>query len=251
MTDALYFADLGADPHTGDIIEITGDEGRHAGAVKRARVGERLFVSDGAGRAVSGLVTHATKSVVTVQADRILQSADPVHQWTIVQALAKGERSDIAVESVTELGARRIYAWQAARSVVRWDARAGSPEKSAKGIVKWQAVARAASKQSRRFRIPEVGYIATSGLVDLIERADLALVAHERATTKLSAIQLPDSGEVVVIIGPEGGISDEEVERFTAHGALMVSLGDAVLRTSSAGIVALAQLQLLAQLQAG
>ncbi|MPN41712.1 hypothetical protein SDC9_189267 [bioreactor metagenome] len=135
--------------------------------------------------------------------------------------------------------------------MVRWDARAGIPDKSAKGLAKWQAVARASTKQSRRFRVPDVEYASTADIVDVIAGADLALVAHEEATIRLASVDVPATGEVVVIIGPEGGISPDELRCFEQAGATAVSLGDGVLRTSSAGVVSLAQLQVLAARQAG
>ena len=251
MTDALYLADLGADPRPGGLVELGGEEGRHAAVVKRTRVGEQLLVADGAGRAIRGPVIETTKQGLVVRIDEVLIAAPGRHRWTIVQALAKGERSEIAVESLTELGADRIIAWQASRSVVRWDARAGIPDKSAKGLAKWQAVARASTKQSRRFRVPDVEYASTADIVDVIAGADLALVAHEEATIRLASVDVPATGEVVVIIGPEGGISPDELRCFEQAGATAVSLGDGVLRTSSAGVVSLAQLQVLAARQAG
>ncbi|WP_341728607.1 16S rRNA (uracil(1498)-N(3))-methyltransferase [Brooklawnia sp.] len=249
MTDALYLADLGADPAPGDLIEVTGDEGRHAAVVKRTRVGEMLLVADGAGRAICGQVIEASKQSVVVRVDGVLAAPQHRHRWTAVQALAKGDRSEIAVESLTELGVDRVVAWQASRCVVRWDARPGIPDKSAKGVAKWQAVARAATKQSRRFRVPAVEYASTDNVVALILDASLALVAHEEATVPLAAVELPADGEVVVIIGPEGGISPDELQAFEEAGAKLVSLGDGVLRTSSAGVVSLAQLQVLAAQQ--
>lgn len=240
MTDPCYLAELGA-PSVGDVVQVAGEEGRHAAVVKRTRVGEVVLVADGRGRAIRGPVTEVGKQGISVQVDECLTSAPAAHRWTAVQALAKGDRSDIAVESLTELGATQIIAWQAARSVVRWD-EAG---KADKGVAKWQATARESTKQSRRFVVPEVSYASTERLAAVLGGADLALVAHEDADRPLAGVALPATGEVVIVVGPEGGISPEELARFTAAGAQLVSLGDGVLRTSTAGIVALAQLQAL------
>lgn len=241
MTEHCYLADL-ATARLGGSVTVGGDEGRHAAVVKRTRLGEVVLLTDGRGQAIRGPVIEVGKQSISVQVAELLSAAPGRHRWTAVQALAKGDRSDIAVESLTELGAARIVAWQAARSVVRWDA------KAAKGITKWQATARESTKQSRRFIVPEVSYATTREVIELVRAADLVLVCHEQAITPLAHVQLPEAGEVVLIVGPEGGISAEELAGFETAGAKLVSLGDGVLRTSSAGVVALAQLQVLANL---
>lgn len=240
MTDALYLAEL-ADLAVGDVIEITGDEGRHAATVKRTRVGEHLLVADGNGLGVSGEVVAVAKTLVQLRVDEIFEPSPSRYQWVAVQGLAKGERSDIAVEALTELGADEIIAWQSQRSVSRWDG------KVEKGVAKWVSTARQATKQSRRFRVPKIRY-AAADIVEALGDCDLILVAHEEATEPLARIQLPSQGRVGVVIGPEGGISETELARFQEAGAKIISLGDGVLRTSTAGLVALAQLQALVEL---
>ena len=240
MTDALYLAEV-AGVALGDLVEITGDEGRHAATVKRTRVGEHLLVADGLGRAIRGEVVEVAKAAVRVRIDEVLEQTARPHQWVAVQGLAKGERSDIAVEALTELGADEIIAWQSERSVSRWDGKVD------KGVAKWAMTARQATKQSRRFTVPRIGY-AAADIVEHLADCDLVLVAHEEATTPLARIELPSQGRIAVVIGPEGGISERELERFVAAGAQVVSLGDGVLRTSTAGLVALAQLQAMVTL---
>lgn len=242
MTDALYLTDL-TGVTVGGVVQVGGDEGRHAAVVKRTRVGESVLVSDGAGHAACGEVIEVTKQSIAVQVGELLDEPAGRHRWTVVQGLAKGDRSEIAVEAMTELGADRIIAWQASRSVSRWDGKVD------KGIAKWQSTAREATKQSRRFRVPEVGYLTTRGLTDLIAGAALAVICHEEATEPLVRVPLPVDGEVVVVVGPEGGISPDELDAFRAAGGRLVSLGGGVLRTSTAGLVALAQLAGLATLQ--
>lgn len=248
MTDACYLAELGG-AQPGDLVEVTGDEGRHAAVVKRTRVGETVLVSDGRGSAIRGDVVEVGKQQISVRVTQCLSAPTTAHHWTVVQALAKGDRQETAVESLTELGATRIVAWQAARCVVRWDARPGAAGKADRGVEKWQATAKESTKQSRRFRVPQVEYATTEQVLLLISGADLALVCHEDATTPLAQVSLPEHGEVVVVVGPEGGLTSDELSAFRAAGGQLVSLGDGVLRTSSAGVVALAQLQVLAELR--
>lgn len=248
MTDACYLAELGG-AQPGDLVVVSGAEGRHAAVVKRTRVGEKVLVSDGRGAAIHGEVVEVGKQQISVRVTRCLSEPVTAHRWTVVQALAKGDRQEVAVESLTELGVARIVAWQAARSIVRWDGRAGAGGKADKGVERWQATARESTKQSRRFRVPKVEYATSEQLRTLISSADLALVCHEDAATPLAQISLPERGEVVVVIGPEGGLTVDELSAFQAVGGQLVSLGDGVLRTSSAGVVALAQLQVLADLR--
>lgn len=241
MTDPLFWADPGdiAAARPGTVITVGGDEGRHAATVRRLRAGESVMLADGAGRGVRGTVTAVAKSTIEVRVAELLQTPDDSLEIVAVQALAKGARSDIAIEAMTEMGVGRIVAWQAARSIVRWDA------KAAKGLAKWRTSAANAAKQSRRLRIPEVELADTGRVAGLLAGADLALVLHEEAAQPLRALPVPVSGRVVMVIGPEGGIAPAELETFTRSGAASVLVSDAVLRTSTAGVVALAQLRAL------
>ena len=241
MSDALFLARFDQ-VRIGGIVEVTGDEARHAVVVKRTRPGESVLLADGAGRAVRGRVVAAEKNRLALEVTEILASPPRAHRFVVAQALAKGDRSELAVEIMTELGVDEILAWQASRSIVRWQG-----ERGAKSLGRWAATAREATKQSRRFRIPEVSAADTSRVVERIGAAELALVLHESAEKTLSRVNLPEAGESLLIVGPEGGISPDELERFQQAGAVPVRISDGVLRTSTAGAIAIGQLTVLGE----
>ena len=240
MTEPLFLGDLDS-PRVGEEIVLAGDEGRHAADVRRIKQGEVVLISDGAGTAVRGPVTAVAKGSLTVRVADILHAGEPEVRYTIVQALPKGERAVLAVELLTEAGIDRIVPWQAERSVAKW-----SPDRVERGLARWRAAAREAAKQSRRFRVPVVTAPMTTAEVALrLPQVTLALVLHESATEPLALVDVPARGEIVFVVGPEGGLTDAEVETLTQAGGRAVSVSDAVLRTSTAGVVALAQLQAL------
>ncbi|TRY19520.1 16S rRNA (uracil(1498)-N(3))-methyltransferase [Tessaracoccus rhinocerotis] len=241
MSLPLFLAEL-AGVVVGGTATVTGDEARHAVAVKRIQVGEHVLLSDGAGRTVTGEVVTAGKQELVVRVDQVEDAPPPALEFVAVQALAKGERSELAVEMLTEVGVRRILAWQAARSIVRWQG-----DRAAKSLAKWQSTAREAMKQSRRTFLPEVTAAGTKDVAELLAAVDLALVLHEDATEHIAAVDLPEEGRVAVVVGPEGGISPEELETFRQAGARTVLISDGVLRTSTAGAVAVGQLEALAR----
>lgn len=241
MSLPLFLAEL-AGVVVGGTATVTGDEARHAVSVKRIRVGEQVMLSDGEGRTVTGEVLATGKQELAVRVDRIEDAPEPALEVLAVQALAKGDRSELAVEMLTEVGVRRILAWQAARSIVRWQG-----ERAAKSLAKWQSAAREAAKQSRRGFLPEVRAASTKDVAALVAEVDLALVLHEDSTEHIAEVSLPERGRVAVIIGPEGGISPEELEAFREAGAKPVLVSDGVLRTSTAGAVAVGQLKALSR----
>ena len=227
-----------ADASPGSLVEVTGDEAHHAVAVRRLREGEQVVLTDGRGTAVTGSVASTGKRVFTLSVESVAHEDRPEPAITVVQALPKGDRGELAVEVLTEVGVDRIVPWAAARSVAVWKG-----ERAAKSHAKWQATAREAAKQSRRPWLPEVASLAsTADLAAIVGEADLAVVLHEDATDPLSALDVPASGRIVVVVGPEGGISPEELDALAAAGARSVRLGAEVLRTSTAGVVAVAAL---------
>lgn len=217
------------------ICRIDGDEGRHAATVKRLRVGEPVDVCDGLGSRGTGTVLAVAKDTVDVRVLQLVKEPAEAVRFIVVQALAKGERAELAIEVLTELGVADIYPWGAQHSVAKWD--------DDKTQSKWQRIAREASKQSRRSWIPTVhAVVTTSQVARMVTQAQVALVLHEGARASLADVPVPQRGEVLVVVGPEGGLATGEVEMFQAAGGRVVRMGNTVMRTSTAGAAALAVL---------
>ena len=222
----------------GTSVEVDGDEAHHAVAVRRLRVGEQVVLTDGVGTSVVGEVATTGKRVFTVTVSSVEAADAPQPAVVVVQALPKGDRGELAVEVLTEVGVAEIVPWAASRSVAVWKG-----ERAEKSLARWRATAREAAKQARRSWLPDVAPLAsTEDVVHLIGGADLAVVLHEAATASLADIAVPPDGRLLVVVGPEGGLSDEEIGAFTEAGAVSVRLGAEVLRTSTAGVAAVAAL---------
>jgi 16S rRNA (uracil1498-N3)-methyltransferase len=222
----------------GDVVEVGGAEGQHAVTVVRLRPGETVLLGGG-GRRAEATVTHTGKSAFSARLETVVDEPENDPRFVLVQALAKAGRDEQAVETATELGVDEVVPWQAARGVVVWRGR----EREQKGRRRWRSVCVAASKQSRRGRVPVVSETAaTSDVAARVTRAALGLVLDEAATEPLAAVELPIAGDVVVVVGPEGGISDAELAELVAAGGRAVRLGPEVLRSSTAGPAALAVL---------
>jgi 16S rRNA (uracil1498-N3)-methyltransferase len=235
LTPPLFLVpDLG----TGSTIVLTGTEAHHAATVKRLAVGEQVLLADGRGGLAEVVIASVARDRVVCEVRSRTETAPAEPRFVVVQALPKGERAELAVEILTELGVDEIVPWSALRSVSLWKG-----EKAGRGVAKWQRTAWEAAKQSRRPRVPMVAELAGSPQIERrIAAADLAVVLHEDATESLAGVQAPASGEVLLVVGPEGGVSAEELGRFVAAGARPVRLGPEVLRTSTAGAAALAVL---------
>jgi 16S rRNA (uracil1498-N3)-methyltransferase len=220
----------------GATVVVEGDEAHHAVVVRRTRVGEQVVLVDGSGTSATGVVTGTSKSALTVSVSSVGVAPAPSPSVTVVQAIPKGDRAELAVEVLTEIGTDRIVPWAASRSVGVWRG-----ERAVKSLSKWRATAREAGKQSRRAWLPEVTAMATTAQVAaLVEKADLAVVLHESATSPLAAVSLDGVSSIVVVVGPEGGITGEELAAFGA--GHVVRMGEPVLRTSTAGVAAVAAL---------
>lgn len=236
--------DAGVDTlQVGDAIRIRGAEAHHAVAVRRVRVGEHVTLGDGEGLWIKATVSEIAGPkdlVVDVTAVRRHPATTP--RLTLVQALAKGDRDELAVQAATELGVDHVIPWHAARSVSRWDA-----AKSAKGVARWQAIVREAAKQAHRPWVPTVSAPVTTAELAARAGASLLLVLAPDGRQALTEQDLSGSDEIVLIVGPEGGMTPEELDRLAAAGARIVRLGDTVLRTSTAGPAALAVVNALLQ----
>ena len=240
MTAPLFLVPPGslAEVSSGQIVTVEGAEARHAVSVLRLRAGEPLYLGDGAGVRVLGEVVSADPRALEVRVTDLASAPAYGHEFVLVQALAKGDRDEQAIEMATELGVDVVIPWQAERSVSQWRS-----DKAARGRAKWEAVVTAATKQSRRWTTPLVRPLATTEEVcRVLASADLGLVLHEESTERLAAEALPELGRIVVVVGPEGGISAAELLRLRDAGGVAVRLGPEVLRTSSAGPAALAVL---------
>jgi 16S rRNA (uracil1498-N3)-methyltransferase len=230
---------LDAVPDTEELL-LDGPEGRHAVDVLRLAPGETVRIGDGAGTVAEGEVVDAGPHGLRVAVRSRYEVPAQTPEFVLVQALPKGDRGPLAVELATELGVDRIVPWTASRCVTRW-----RDDRIEKGLAKWRSAARAAGKQSRRPRLPEVTDLMTTREVcGVLGDADLGVVLHEQARRPLADLQIPRTGTVTVVVGPEGGLTDGEVLAFRAAGAHAVRLGAEVLRTSTAGAAALAALSL-------
>jgi 16S rRNA (uracil1498-N3)-methyltransferase len=234
MTTARFQLPCAAEVAAGERVRLDGDEGRHASDVRRLRVGEPIDLTDGAGTLLHATVAEVHRGGLTADVAAVESLDRPAPRLTVVQALAKGGRDEQAVEAMTELGVDEVVGWSAERCIARWTDRTDA---------KWLATTRSAAKQSRRTWWPTVsGPATTEAVADLCRSADLAVVLHEDAVDPLAGIPVPASGSIVVVVGPEGGITARELAILQAAGARVVRLGDTVLRASTAGAAALAVL---------
>ncbi|GLZ47143.1 ribosomal RNA small subunit methyltransferase E [Actinomycetospora sp. NBRC 106375] len=231
---ALFWVD--EVPEAGEVV-LDGAEGRHAADVRRVRRGEVVLIGDGIGTRARVEVVEVGKSTVTTTVLERRTDPGPALRVTLAQALAKGDRGELAVELATEAGVDAVVPWRAARSVARWD----DGTRGEKALARWRSTAREAAKQARRAHVPDVAPPLTTP--DLAARdADAVLLLEATAKESFATVPLPGQGELVLVVGPEGGVTDEERAVLAEAGALEVRLGPDVLRTSTAGAVALGAL---------
>jgi len=228
-------------PAKGTVV-LDGEEARHAATVRRMRAGERLMLSDGEGgmaRCVVETVQAGREASLRLLIEERWSEPAPALRVIVVQALVKGDRGELAVELATEAGADAVIPWRAARSVAKWEDGA----RGEKALARWRSTARAAAKQARRSRVPDVGEpVGTRALTALVQTSAVTLVLESGVSRRLAEIDLPAEGDLVLVVGPEGGITGEELDALTSAGAHVVRLGPTVLRTSTAAAVALGAL---------
>jgi 16S rRNA (uracil1498-N3)-methyltransferase len=238
MSLPVYVLASAARCAAGDTVVLDGDEGHHAAVVRRTRVGELLALTDGAGTLARCSVTAVSGGAVTAEVLDVATRPPELPEVVVVQAIPKGERGELAVEMLTEVGVDVIVPWAASRSVARWRG-----ERAEKSLAKWRSAAREAAKQARRAWFPTVADPATTAdVVALLAGASVRVVLHEAASGPLADVPVPGRGQIVVVVGPEGGISDEELAAFGAVGAEPLRMGSSVLRSSTAGVAAVAAL---------
>ncbi|MGV9411808.1 16S rRNA (uracil(1498)-N(3))-methyltransferase [Nocardia sp. NPDC003693] len=228
-------------PAPGATAVLDGPEGRHAATVRRIRVGEAITLSDGHGVLADSEVVAAQKDRLELKVLEHRVAAPATPRVTVVQALPKSDRSELAVELMTEAGADAIVPWQAARCVSNWE------NKAHKAVEKWRTAAKQAARQSRRAYIPDVADLhATRDLVELVRsavaRGAIVAALHESGAGRFTELPFDGAGEVILIVGPEGGLDESEIALLSEAGARPVLLGPTVLRTSTAAAVALGAL---------
>ncbi|REE03163.1 16S rRNA (uracil(1498)-N(3))-methyltransferase [Citricoccus muralis] len=250
MSNPLFYVGDGelAPVSAGATVVVSGAEARHAAQVMRLSPGERVDVADGSGRRVSGTVHSAAPDRLEVTAETVHDEPAPHPELVLVQALAKGDRDLLAIQTATELGFDAVHPWQAERSIVRWKG-----DKAAKAVTKWEAALLSASKQARRARVPRTEKVLDGvGVASVCGPGSLVLVLHEDARQSLGEA-VAEAGmltggaveRIVLVVGPEGGISPAETAALSEAGGRPVLLGRHVLRSSTAGPAAVAVLQQL------
>jgi 16S rRNA (uracil1498-N3)-methyltransferase len=227
-----------ADPAIGSTVRVTGAEAKHAVTVSRVRQGETLQLGDGAGLMLGVTVQSAMPDELIVRVDEVRRTAPATPRIVLVQALAKGDRDELAVQAATELGVDGVVPWAASRSVARWEG-----AKIAKGRARWAAIVREATKQSIRPWLPTVSALASTKQLAMLAAGSRMLLLEPTASVQLTSLDGSDTtSDIVLVVGPEGGIAPSELEMLEQAGARRVRLGDTVLRTSTAGPAAIAVL---------
>jgi 16S rRNA (uracil1498-N3)-methyltransferase len=236
MTLPVFVVDSAA--LSADVIEIAGDEGRHASVVRRLRAGECILLTDGSGQGAECVVRSTGRGTLVAEVvERHVEPA-PAPRLVVVQALLKGDAGEHAVDLMTQVGVDGIVPWSAARSVAQW-----REDRGYRALQRLRTTAKESGKQARRLRFPMVeAPHTTEEVVALLTNADCAVVLHETADAPITDVSVPEDGLLALVVGPEGGVTDQERHEFAAAGVKPVRLGPSVLRASTAGAAAAAVL---------
>ena len=235
MVEPMFTRSFEQPVQVGSVVDLTGAEAKHAVSVRRMRVGESIQLTDGTGLRVRGLVDSIVGNNLHVRVSSIEQDSAPQVQLTLIQALAKGDRDELAIQAATELGVENVIPWEADRSVSRWIGL-----KEAKGVERWQSIVTEAAKQSLSTWHPTVGTpIKGVRVAELVENFDSVLVLDPTAAKGIGVQDFPKAGRFALVVGPEGGISEHELAALEQAGAQRVNLGAHILRTSTAGVAAI------------
>ena len=239
MVEPLFRAFLDAGVKPGDTVAIDAEEAKHAISVRRMRVGEAIQLADGRGLRARGVVENIQPGSLAVLVEQVIQELEPSLKLTLVQALAKGDRDEMAIQAASELGIWNVIPWQAERSISRWDG-----PKVAKGVARWQAIVGEASKQSLQAFEPKVSDpLDSRALANGFSQFDRVLVLDPTSDVGIAQVSFSSEARVALVVGPEGGISNSELDLFESSGAIRVRLGSSILRTSTAGVVAISAIQ--------
>jgi 16S rRNA (uracil1498-N3)-methyltransferase len=238
LVEPLFKLLFAIPPKVGDVLALGGSEGKHAVAVRRIREGEAIQFADGSGVRVRASVSSVQQNSLTAKVTEVLVEQEPAVKLTLIQALAKGDRDELAVQAATELGCWAVVPWQAERSISKWEG-----AKIPKSVERWQTIVGEAAKQALRVFEPKVAQpVNSKQLAELVSDFDTVLVLDPTADRGLGS-QIDIKSNVAIVVGPEGGISEAELKTLEAAGAIRVHLGAPILRTSTAGVAAISVLQ--------
>lgn len=239
MVEPLFFSAIGEDTIVGSSFVLAGAEAKHAVSVRRMTPGEQVSVSDGKGKKIRGKVSRVSRDTLELLVESVEKIMAPENQLVLVQALAKGDRDELAIQACTELGISSVVPWQAERSVSIW-----KDEKKLKGQLRWQTIVSEAAKQSLRAFVPTVESVRnTRELVDYLGEFDQVLILEPESKTSITQVAVKPDSKTAIVVGPEGGISETELDMFEKAGFSTFHLGAGVLRTSTAGMAAVSYLQ--------
>lgn len=215
-------------------LTLTGREGHHAADVRRLRAGEAVEVTDGHGQRLACTVRRVSRAHVELVVDRASRESRETPVVTVAQALVKQDSAERALAAMTEVGVDAVLPFTAERSVVTWD-----DSRVERGLRRWRAAVEQAAKQARRAWVPDVAPpVDLDALSQRLRRADLALVLDAAGATPLADVDANGATDVVLVVGPEGGLSRREIDAMVSAGAMPARLGPTVLRSATAGPVA-------------